>query len=530
MISDDQRVTPGARPARLPREAMRGSAKGQGPSRPALTGPMATDQLTVQPIGGPPAQATGDIRNRALEAIRHDIEALGQQDPVGQGARILELAGMLPPGDPVRLAWLARLSGSVGATAVGGPTPGVASPSGVTSVPPDGLVALPSFDTAARPAPSASVTSPSLSGAGDSPPSFQPSQAPPVRAGGEGEGARAPEALLTDLDSLLTEQDNLVASATDLGSLAKALDGLSAKITPIWQALLDAAGARPDLAPVLEVRARRLKELGIVLPAEGKGGNVAENGDTAAGRTYAPSEPGTLSPLGPLTAAPSSPPSASAPIQAPSAPDQAVVPATPAVPLLVDPTEDPVVGKEEAEAREQLAKMLPRMNAGQVERLPRQTLEAASGEQLATMAKLLVDHWRLKDSNRVQASYLLRLASGKGRVDTMLRTLDRMMGHKGIDKLMDSLKGTDRARAVDSIFRDLQRTNLVGSDVLQKVAIQLNKDDIRLLLDQRGSSRSSSWFRALPAEVKSIFHDTLKRGGFGKTSADQTLLAELAAG
>lgn len=499
MIRDDQRVTPAAKPARLPREALQ--AVRQVTAAP--TGPIATDQLTVQPVGPVPSSGTGDIRAKALEAIRQDIRTLGAQDPAGQSGRILELLRLLPEGDPVRTEWLGFLAGAGAPIGAGGGQPVVAAP----PAPPQGAVLLPSFDTARRPDPQ-----PPLVTAAGSPSSTVPGSA--IQAGGT--PAPAAEPLFSDLDRLLAEHDAAVSSAGDLGAMAKAVDVLAAGVAPLWTALRAAVAGRPDMVSRMDAYARRLKELGVTLPAEGKGGQATSPAGT----------PGTMAPLGPLAGtAPSLPAQQAQPVNASPPPDS-----VPIVPLLVDPVESDNLSRTEREARDQVAKMLPKMNAGQVEQLPRQTLEAASGEQLAAMAKLLIDHWRLKDSNRNNASYLLMVASTRGRMDTMLRTLDRQMGNKGIDKLMDSLKGENRAQSVDAIFRDLQRVNVVGSDVLQKVAIQLTKDDIRLLLEQRGSSRSSSWFRALPPEVKAIFHDTLKRGGFGKTSKDQALLGELAAG
>ncbi|MBM3258699.1 MAG: hypothetical protein FJY99_03005 [Candidatus Sericytochromatia bacterium] len=497
MIRDDQRVTPGARPARLPREAI------EAVRRPAATptGPIATDQLTVQPVGPVAPQGTGDIRAKALEAIRQDIQVLGAHDPAGQSGRLLELLRLLPEGDPVRTEWLARLAGAAPLAGAGG---GLA----VTAPPPaspEGAVLLPSFDTARKPepqpaaAPATTVTQTVMTG-------------PTIRAGGS---APAPETLFADLDRLLAEHDAAVGKANDLGAMARAVEDLATRVAPLWSALRDALASRPDIAATVDAYAQRLKDLGVALPTEGKGGGGASAAPT----------PGTMAALGPLPG-PVSQGNPSAPPQSPPPLQDAV----PVLPLLVDPVESHNLSKADRDARDQLGKMLPKMNAGQVEQLPRQTLEAASGEQLAAMAKLLIDHWRLKDSNRDNTSYLLMVASTRGRMDTMLRTLDRQMGNKGIDKLMDSLKGEVRAQSVDAIFRDLQRTNVVGSDVLQKVAIQLNKDDVRLLLEQRGSSTSSSWFRALPPEVKTVFHDTLKRGGFGKTAKDQALLAALKAG
>ena len=497
MIRDDQRVTPGARPARLPREAI------EAVRRPAAapTGPIATDQLTVQPVGPVTPQGTGDIRAKALEAIRQDIQVLGAHDPSGQSGRLLELVRLLPEGDPVRTEWLARLAGAVPLAGAGGGETFVAPP----PASPQGAVLLPSFDTARKPDPQPAVV-PAATGA------QAVAAGPAIQAGG---GAPAPETLFADLDRVLAEHDQAVGTANDLGSMARAVEGLGARVAPLWTALLNALAGRPDLAGRRDTYARRLKDLGVALPTEGKGG----------GNKPGTPAPGTMAALGPL---PGTGPQSNPPAQPQSPPP--LQDAVPVVPLLVDPVESDNLSTAERNARDQLTKMLPKMNAGQVEQLPRQTLEAASGEQLAAMAKVLIDHWRLKDSNRNTASYLLMVASTRGRMDTMLRTLDRQMGNKGIDKLLDSLKGEVRAQSVDAIFRDLQRTNVVGSDVLQKVAIQLNKDDIRLLLEQRGSSSSSSWFRALPPEVKTIFHDTLKRGGFGKTTKDQALLAALKAG
>ncbi len=205
--------------------------------------------------------------------------------------------------------------------------------------------------------------------------------------------------------------------------------------------------------------------------------------------------------------------------------------ATPAAaggPVVTPKSEEPK-SDEERKAREQLGQMLPKMGAGQIAKLPYDSVKAASSEQRGFMLKELLDHWWVGGDKKKYAADVIEIASGEGKLDATLRQIDIQMKGGGIKQIFKKLEGADRERTVKNIFWDLKDMNPVAPDVLSKVAGEMKKDDVRAVLKSYGYAQTSDWFKRVPADVKAQWAKTLGGGWFGKSSEDGAMIQALQA-
>lgn len=186
--------------------------------------------------------------------------------------------------------------------------------------------------------------------------------------------------------------------------------------------------------------------------------------------------------------------------------------------------------EDERKLRTQLAQMLPKMNAGQVAKLPYESVKGASNDQRGYMLKELLDHWWVGGDKKKYAADIIEIASGEGKLDMTLRSFDQQMNGGGIKKLFSKLKGEDEIRTAKNIFWDLKDINRPGADLLLAVANEMDKDAIRAVLTAYGHSSQSDWFKRVPPEVKAVWAKKLDSGWFGKSSQDAAMIQALQAG
>jgi hypothetical protein len=192
-----------------------------------------------------------------------------------------------------------------------------------------------------------------------------------------------------------------------------------------------------------------------------------------------------------------------------------------------DPANEEPKNEDEKKARAALATSLPKMNSGQIAKMPYDQVKAASSEQRGHMLKELLDHWWVGDDKKKYAADIIEIASYEGKLDATLRQMDAQMKGGGIAKIFSKLKGTDRQRTVKNIFWDLKDTNRIGTDVMMAVSQHMNKDDVRAVLQAYGHGPSSAWFKRIPPEVKGQWAKVLEGGWFGKSSSDGELIQAL---
>ncbi len=186
--------------------------------------------------------------------------------------------------------------------------------------------------------------------------------------------------------------------------------------------------------------------------------------------------------------------------------------------------------EDERKLRTQLSQMLPKMNAGQITKLPFDSVKGASNDQRGFMLKELLDHWWVGGDKKKYAADVIEIAAGEGKIDQTLREFDGQMKGGGIKKLFSKLKGADEIRTAKNIFWDLKDINRPSADVLVAVAGEMDKDSIRAVLTAYGFSPQSDWFKRVPPEVKSQWAKSLGGGWFGKSSQDGAMIQALQAG
>ena len=184
---------------------------------------------------------------------------------------------------------------------------------------------------------------------------------------------------------------------------------------------------------------------------------------------------------------------------------------------------------DEKKVRAQLDQLVPKMNSGQITELPVTAIKAASHAQRGSMLKELLDHWWVGGDKKKYAVDMIEIAAGEGKLDGTLRAMDQANGGDGLKLLFKKIEGDERQRLVKDIFWDLKDMNPVGSDLLARTAQHMDKDGVRAVLKEYGSTASSDWFKRLPPEVKAQFAKTLNGGWFGHSSEDKAMIQSLEA-